>query len=125
MGQDQLGLYQHLCSLRPFTLVVYYSTFFFFVLSISFVSSSTTYYSKSSVRLLSNCGQKGISETLNKLKSLNSRHRRVNKLNGKATNITFVVKTVNINKMCDRCLQTKHRKNCECCPGHYLSTSVY
>ena len=19
----------------------------------------------------------------------------------------------------------KHRKNCECCPGHYLSTSVY
>ena len=20
---------------------------------------------------------------------------------------------------------TKHRKNCECCPGHYLSTSVY
>ena len=21
--------------------------------------------------------------------------------------------------------RTKHRKNCECCPGHYLSTSVY
>ena len=21
--------------------------------------------------------------------------------------------------------QFKHRKNCECCPGHYLSTSVY
>ena len=21
--------------------------------------------------------------------------------------------------------QQKHRKNCECCPGHYLSTSVY
>ena len=21
--------------------------------------------------------------------------------------------------------QLKHRKNCECCPGHYLSTSVY
>ena len=20
---------------------------------------------------------------------------------------------------------SKHRKNCECCPGHYLSTSVY
>ena len=20
---------------------------------------------------------------------------------------------------------TKHRKNCECCPGQYLSTSVY
>ena len=19
----------------------------------------------------------------------------------------------------------KHRKNCECCPGHYMSTSVY
>ena len=92
-----------LCSLRPITLVVYYPTFFFFVLSISFVSSSQTYYSKSSVRLLSNCGQKGISETLNKLKSLNSRHWRVNKLNGKATNITFVVKTVNINKMCDLC----------------------
>ena len=23
------------------------------------------------------------------------------------------------------CLRNKHRKNCECCPGHYLSTSVY
>ena len=23
------------------------------------------------------------------------------------------------------CWQKKHRKNCECCPGHYLSTSVY
>ena len=22
-------------------------------------------------------------------------------------------------------LNQKHRKNCECCPGHYLSTSVY
>ena len=22
-------------------------------------------------------------------------------------------------------LKMKHRKNCECCPGHYLSTSVY
>ena len=22
-------------------------------------------------------------------------------------------------------LKHKHRKNCECCPGHYLSTSVY
>ena len=22
-------------------------------------------------------------------------------------------------------LLSKHRKNCECCPGHYLSTSVY
>ena len=22
-------------------------------------------------------------------------------------------------------LSKKHRKNCECCPGHYLSTSVY
>ena len=22
-------------------------------------------------------------------------------------------------------LVPKHRKNCECCPGHYLSTSVY
>ena len=22
-------------------------------------------------------------------------------------------------------LYSKHRKNCECCPGHYLSTSVY
>ena len=22
-------------------------------------------------------------------------------------------------------VQKKHRKNCECCPGHYLSTSVY
>ena len=21
--------------------------------------------------------------------------------------------------------KAKHRKNCECCPGHYLSTSVY
>ena len=21
--------------------------------------------------------------------------------------------------------EDKHRKNCECCPGHYLSTSVY
>ena len=23
------------------------------------------------------------------------------------------------------CMLYKHRKNCECCPGHYLSTSVY
>ena len=22
-------------------------------------------------------------------------------------------------------INIKHRKNCECCPGHYLSTSVY
>ena len=22
-------------------------------------------------------------------------------------------------------IEFKHRKNCECCPGHYLSTSVY
>ena len=22
-------------------------------------------------------------------------------------------------------IKNKHRKNCECCPGHYLSTSVY
>ena len=22
-------------------------------------------------------------------------------------------------------ISKKHRKNCECCPGHYLSTSVY
>ena len=25
----------------------------------------------------------------------------------------------------DKTLLRKHRKNCECCPGHYLSTSVY
>ena len=34
---------------------------------------------------------------------------------------------IRIDKMCTNLynLCIKHRKNCECCPGHYLSTSVY
>ena len=30
-----------------------------------------------------------------------------------------------VGKMCVHTFEMKHRKNCECCPGHYLSTSVY
>ena len=28
-------------------------------------------------------------------------------------------------EVCDPFSVKKRRKNCECCPGHYLSTSVY
>ena len=28
-------------------------------------------------------------------------------------------------ELSDGTLMLKHRKNCECCPGHYMSTSVY
>ena len=35
----------------------------------------------------------------------------------------FITRLVLNQKMAG--IKRKHRKNCECCPGHYLSTSIY